>query len=90
MAQDSDPKKWDYPQHTRVKHELLDKYLGGWLPILGRWHARLVIVDGFAGRGQYNDGSDGSPVIILRKAQELVSAGRVKEVVCGFVERLRQ
>ena len=87
MPTDSDPKKWAYPEHTRVKHELLEKYLGGWLPILGSHHSRLVIIDGFAGRGQYTDGSDGSPVVILRKAQELISGDRVKEVVCGFVER---
>ena len=83
---DSDPAKWAYKEHTRFKHELLEKYLGGWLPILGSAFDRLLIIDGFAGRGQYDDGSDGSPVIILRKAQEILSAGRVKEVACGFVE----
>jgi three-Cys-motif partner protein len=86
LPKDSDPRKWDYPQHTRVKHELLDKYLGGWLPILGGRNSRLVIVDGFAGRGAYNDGTDGSPVVILRKVQELISAGKVKEVTCALVE----
>ena len=86
MVKDSDLKKWNYAEHTKVKHELLEKYLGGWLPILGRWHEKLLIFDGFAGRGEYVDGSDGSPVILLRKADELISAGRVKEVVCAFVE----
>ena len=66
---------------------MLEKYLGGWLPILGRWHERLLIFDGFAGRGEYSDGSDGSPVILLRKANELISGGRVKEVLCAFVEQ---
>lgn len=83
---DSDPDKWSYKEHTRVKHVLLEKYLGGWLPILGTMHDRLRIVDGFAGRGEYVDGSDGSPVILLRKADELMSAGKVTEVVCAFVE----
>jgi three-Cys-motif partner protein len=87
MAKDSDPIKWDYPRHTQVKHELLEKYLGGWLPILGSWHKKLVIFDGFAGRGEYVDGSAGSPVILLQKADELLSAGKVEEVVCAFVER---
>ena len=87
MVRDSAPNKWLYEQHTRVKHELLEKYLGGWLPILGSVHNRLVIVDGFAGRGEYEDGSPGSPLIILRTAQELITAGKVKQVVCGFVER---
>ena len=83
---DSDPGKWGYREHTKVKHELLEKYLSGWLPILGRWHKRLLIVDGFAGQGTYTDGSDGSPIIIIRKAQELISAGRVGKVFCAFVE----
>ena len=83
---DDDPAKWNYREHTKVKHELLEKYLSGWLSILGRWHKRLLIVDGFAGRGTYSDGSDGSPIIILRKAQELISIRRVGEVFCAFVE----
>jgi len=87
MVADNDPKKWDYKEHTRVKHVLLDKYLGGWLPILGSFHPKLLIVDGFAGRGEYTDGSEGSPVIILNKAEELISAGRVSDVVCWFVEQ---
>ncbi len=87
MTRDSDLEKWIYKEHTRVKHELLEKYLGGWLPILGRWNDRLLIIDGFAGRGEYVDGSEGSPIILLRKANELLNAGRVTEVICGFVER---
>lgn len=83
---DSDPRKWVYREHTKVKHKLLQKYLGGWLLILGRWHERLLIVDGFAGRGTYDGGNDGSPIIILRQAQELISTRRVGKVFCAFVE----
>ena len=84
---DDHPEKWGYREHTEVKHELLDKYLGGWLPILGRWHARLLIVDGFAGRGTYGGGEDGSPIVILRRAQDLISARRIGSVFCAFVEK---
>ena len=83
---DSDPEKWIYKEHTRVKHELLDKYLGGWLRILGSAHGRLVIVDGFAGRGIYPDGSESSPLVILQRAAEIVDAGWVGQVTCAFVE----
>ncbi len=86
MVNDSDLRKWDYPRHTQVKHELLESYIGGWLSILGRWHKRLLIVDGFAGRGEYVDGSNGSPVILLRKSEELIASKKVDSVVCGFVE----
>ena len=84
---DDHPAKWGYREHTEVKHELLDKYLSGWLPILGRWHDRLLIVDGFAGRGTYGGGEDGSPMVILRRAQDLISARRIGSVFCAFVEK---
>jgi three-Cys-motif partner protein len=86
MVSDSDPKKWGYKDHTRVKHELLDKYLGGWLAILGNLHRKLLIVDGFAGRGEYVDWPGGSPTIIMNKAQELITAGRLSSAVCLLVE----
>ena len=87
MTTDHAPERWVCPQHTRVKHELLQQYLGGWLGILGQGNNRLFIMDGFAGRGEYTDGSDGSPIIIIRKAQELISQGTVSSVICGFVEK---
>lgn len=87
VVKDSDPRKWIYREHTRAKHELLVKYLAGWLPILGRWHPRLLIFDGFAGRGEYEGGFPGSPVMILRIADELMQRGRVDKVFCAFVEK---
>ena len=32
------------------------------------------------------DGSDGSPVLVVRKAAELISSGKVSKVLCAFVE----
>lgn len=87
MVRDSDPSKWIYWEHTKAKHQLLDKYLGGWLAILGTRHDRLLIFDGFAGRGEYPDGSSGSPLIILQKANELMQQARVEKVICAFVEK---
>jgi three-Cys-motif partner protein len=78
--------RWAYRRHTRAKHEILEKYLEAWLRILGTRHERLLYVDGFAGRGEYDEGQAGSPLIAMRVAQELVNAGKVGEVVCIFVE----
>jgi len=86
MAGDADPNKWNYTEHTKAKHELLDKYLGGWLAILGTRNRKLLVVDGFAGKGEYGGGQDGSPVIIHLKANELIKAGKVDQVICIFVE----
>ena len=83
---DSDPEKWVYTQHAAAKHEILRRYLGAWLPILGSAHPKLVIYDGFAGRGRYRDGEDGSPVLTFKRACEAVDAGRPQEVSIRCVE----
>ncbi len=66
MAADDDPGKWDCPPHTKAKHDMLGRYLDGWFPILASWSGRVLFFDGFAGRGRYNDGSEGSPLVALR------------------------
>lgn len=53
------PKKWVKRTQTRTKHRILKKYMEAWFPILGSKYKRLVVVDGFAGRGWYADKSDG-------------------------------
>lgn len=84
---DSDPEKWIYREHTRVKHEILEKYLRGWVPILGKYHKRICYFDGFAGRGEYEGGFPGSPVIAMQVGNDLREY--VEEMVCFFIERDR-
>jgi three-Cys-motif partner protein len=68
---DSDPKRWVYKAQTRVKHSILGQYLKKWLPKLGRSDNKtgkartLHYVDGFAGRGKYEGGEIGSPLVAL-------------------------
>jgi three-Cys-motif partner protein len=66
-VKDDNSKLWDIPEHTRAKHQLLDRYLGGWYPILSKWSRRVLYIDGFAGRGRYNDGSEGSPLVAIKR-----------------------
>lgn len=86
MTRDSAPEKWIYREHTRVKHDILRKYLSPWLTILGRYHPRLCYFDGFAGRGEYEDGSLGSPLIAMEIAEQLVRQKKVEEVVPIFID----
>jgi len=77
MLKDSAPEKWEYREHTRVKHELLRKYLSAWIKILGRFHRKIWFIDGFAGRGEYTDKTGevvalGSPLIALEVANGLL------------------
>jgi three-Cys-motif partner protein len=57
---------WDADEHTLAKHELLREYLGAWIPIMSRWNKRLLLIDGFAGPGEYTGGEDGSPIVMLK------------------------
>ena len=82
---DSAPEKWEYREHTRVKHILLEKYLAAWVPILGKWNPKICYFDGFAGRGEYADGSLGSPIIALRTADVL--AKYYGEMLFIFIEK---
>lgn len=79
---DDADEKWWYPEHTVAKHEILKRYLGAWLSILGRrkQHPRLVLIDGFAGRGEYMEGEPGSPAIMFERACAVADKGAVDEV----------
>ena len=84
---DSDPKKWEYKEHTKVKHEILSKYLKSWINVLGKWQ-KVCYFDCFAGRGMYEDGSDGSPIIALKAINDLKQNRKhIQEVVCTFIEK---
>jgi three-Cys-motif partner protein len=85
LPDDAD-ERWDYPEHTAAKHEILRRYLGAWLSILGRGsqgfrHHQLVLIDGFAGRGQYLEGQPGSPAIMFERAAQVADAGLVEKVL---------
>jgi len=85
MSRDSALEKWEYREHTRVKHILLEKYLAAWIPILGKWNPKICYFDGFAGRGEYADGALGSPIIALKVADKLSSY--FDKLICFFIEK---
>src|SRR5665648_289999 len=68
---DDDPEKWGYTEHTKIKHEILSKYLETWIRILGVKYKKLYYIDCFAGRGIYADGTAGSPIIALQSAKKM-------------------
>ena len=85
---DSAPEKWQYEEHTKVKHQLLDKYLKSWISIMGSIYSKLGYIDGFAGRGIYQDGSPGSPILAMKAAQEQIDKiGKLNKFLCLFIEK---
>ncbi|GIU97420.1 MAG: hypothetical protein KatS3mg013_1223 [Actinomycetota bacterium] len=83
--------KWRAEPHTVAKHRILEKYLQGWLPaLLLGGHPRIVIIDGFAGPGEYVGGEEGSPLIALRAYLDHAHRGRMRgELVFLFIEERR-
>ena len=62
-----------YEGQTRFKHLILRDYFEVWVKILGKWHKKLVYIDGFCGPGTYYDHGqpiDGSPVIAIKIAEK--------------------
>jgi three-Cys-motif partner protein len=88
---DDADEKWVLDEHSAAKHEILHRYLGAWLPILGqgrggkRW-SQLILVDGFAGRGRYIGGESGSPKIMFDRAVQVVEKGLAKKVLIRCAE----
>jgi three-Cys-motif partner protein len=56
---------WKVDDHTRAKHAILRNYLNAWLPIMASFNERLILIDGFAGPGEYEGGAIGSPQIMI-------------------------
>jgi three-Cys-motif partner protein len=71
---DSLPTVWPAKRHTLAKHEILERYLQAWFPILSNRSAEFanrfpLYIDGFAGPGVYSKGEPGSPIIAIRAAR---------------------
>lgn len=44
---------WPREDHTWAKHVILRRYLDAWIPIMSTIRRELVLIDGFAGPGEY-------------------------------------
>ncbi|NVJ65369.1 MAG: three-Cys-motif partner protein TcmP [Gammaproteobacteria bacterium] len=75
-------------EHTHGKHLVLKSYLHAWLPIMGRYNQELLIIDGFAGPGIYENGEPGSPLIMLDALIEhSYQALNAQKVTFYFIEK---
>jgi three-Cys-motif partner protein len=61
------PTTWPLSPHTAAKHFIFRRHLSAWLPKLA-WAGNLLIIDGFAGPGEYTGGEPGSPIIAVDTA----------------------
>jgi three-Cys-motif partner protein len=79
---------WERPPHTAAKHQMLDRYLAAWFPILLQGgFPGVTFFDGFAGPGEYKRGEEGSPIIALRQVFDRPELLRLrKRVRFVFIE----
>jgi three-Cys-motif partner protein len=64
----------EFEPHTRLKHAILNAYIPSWAMklLLGGAANRLAIIDAFAGAGRDTAGNDGSPLIAVKRAREVM------------------
>lgn len=78
---------------TQTKLDILEKVFGMWLTIWNKqtWISKeWYILDLFAGRGKYNDGSYGSPLIFLDIINKKLSANNLRKdikIYFHFIEK---
>lgn len=76
MATGAGEKFWEQQRLPGVlKHDLLSRYLPVFAGRTGSRASGVVYLDGYAGRGRYEDGSPGSPERILQIAEGQRSVG---------------
>jgi len=55
---------------------------------MGSVYSKLGYIDGFAGRGIYESGEPGSPILAMRAAQlQIDKIGKLREFLCVFIEK---
>lgn len=72
---------------SKIKSQIVSKYLDGWSLIIGSWAPKLVYADFFAGRGRYEDGKPSTPLeAITNVASRPKLVGKVQMVFNEFNE----
>jgi three-Cys-motif partner protein len=74
---------------SRLKHDILEKYLRVWIYKLASRYPELAFIDTCAGAGIYADGSDGSPLLAVRWNDRADLAAKGSRLIVHAVERNR-
>jgi three-Cys-motif partner protein len=76
MATGAGDRYWEYKGlPSTLKHELLRRYLPIFAGKTGSKSASVVYLDGYAGRGRYDNGAAGSAELILKIAEDYIERG---------------
>jgi three-Cys-motif partner protein len=72
---------------SEIKDDILSWYLEPYIAKILATRKPLLIVDCFAGKGKFDDGSDGSPLIILKNVMNTTSKYSNTKICCVFIEK---
>lgn len=75
-------KKWSF-----IKDDILDWYLTPYIEKILHTNKPLLLVDCFAGKGKFDDGNDGSPLIIAKKIKRIIDIGKHSKIRGVFIEK---
>jgi len=84
--------RYEDREQTAVKHEILERYLSAFVPIVGAWAADITYIDCLAGPWEsadasFEDTSFARAVAVLRKTREVLKTrGKSPTMRCLFVE----
>lgn len=72
-----------------VKDELLRSYLSSYFQKILYTQKPVLYIDGFSGKGRYEDGTDGSPRIALVCRESAIHKSHVAQprITCAFIEK---
>ena len=71
-----------------LKDKVIDSYLKPFIAKILTTRKPLVIIDCFAGRGKFDDGSVGSPVIIAEHIKSILDGNNINKNITGiFIEK---
>lgn len=72
-----------------LKHAIIDQYATPFASKTGSrsLDGRVSFIDGYAGPGRYDDGTEGSGAMLLRKAHELAAMRSPRQIELHFVEQ---
>ena len=71
---------------SKLKDQILGHYLRPYLDKITRTGRPTRIADCFAGKGKFDDGTDGSPLIIARTLSEKLSRDPSADIKAIFIE----
>lgn len=88
---DTNPGYWkDYSNLQFVKHGIIQNYLQGWYPILSSWQGEIMYLERHAGKGVYETGDSGSPIVALKTLLSHSAFDKIVnncKVVFNFIEK---